>query len=90
MVHKMNEISAIQRRLPLLPDLELLRLIDQLLDQYRSARHKNEDRAERIRFSRQIEVISREIRARGIHNPPWWASRRDWEVEEGLPAYSAA
>lgn len=76
--------------LPLLPDVELLRLVDELLDKYRAARRRKNDRAERVRFSRQMEVISREIRARGIYNPPWWSTRRDWEVEEGLGAYSVA
>lgn len=88
----MNTPSAIQARLPLLPDVELLRLIEQLLDQYRAARRRRSDRAASIQFSRQIEVISREIRARGLNHQPWWSSRRDWEIEEEevAGAYSAA
>ncbi len=86
----MNEPSAIKMRLPLLPDVELLRRIDELLAQYRAARRRRSDRSERIRFTRQIEVISREIRARGIQNPPWWSCSREWELEEGLSTQSAA
>lgn len=81
----MNEHTFIQNRLALVPDSELLQLIGDVLATMASAEKRTMKRDERVRLARQVEAISREIRARGMSNPPWWSAEREWEIED-VPA----
>lgn len=78
----MHDLSSSPSRFPLMPDAELLRLIDEMLAEPASVRKRQKDREQRARLARRVEAISREIRARGMSNPPWWSSERDWEIED--------
>lgn len=78
----MHEHTFVRNRLALLPDLELLQLIDDVLSRTASSSTRSMNRDEKMRLVRQVEAISREIRARGLKNPPWWSTRRNWDIED--------
>lgn len=78
----MHEQTFVRDRLALLPDSELLQLIDDVLSRTASASTRSMNREDKMRLVHHVEAISREIRARGLKNPPWWSTERNWDIED--------
>ena len=69
----MSDYIRFIKELPLLPDSELLRLVDEMRDQTRR-KERSLDRASRRQdLTRREEALFRELKARGIGCPPWWS-----------------
>ena len=70
----MNNDIQFLKKLPLLPDEDLIALIKE-----QRSSSKADDRAGRRgnrgqdQISRRLEAISSELHARGIGSQPWWA-----------------
>ena len=71
----MSEHLNTLREIPLLPDDELLAMVQET----QRLTGKAEDRAGRRgnrgqdQLSRRLEALNRELKARGILGQPWWA-----------------
>ena len=74
--------STIRNLIPLIPDADLLLMIDEMLATPPPTSNRLNDRERQTQFARRMEAISREIKARGMNNPTWWSARRQWEVED--------
>lgn len=69
----MNDDIRFMKELPLLPDSELLRLANEVRNQT-GRKERSLDRASRRQeMARREEALNRELEARGIGSPPWWA-----------------
>ena len=69
----MSDYIRFIKELPLLPDSELLRLVDEVRDQTRR-KERSLDRASRRQdLVRREEALYRELKDRGIGCPPWWS-----------------
>lgn len=69
----MSDDIRFMKELPLLPDSELLRLANEFQSQT-GRKERSEDRASRRQdLARREEALYRELKARGIGCPPWWA-----------------
>lgn len=76
------ESAFIQSKIPLLPDADLLAMIDEMLADPPSPMQRVDNREEQAQITRNMEAISREIKARGMASPPWWSADRRWELED--------
>ncbi len=69
----MSDYIRFMKELPLLPDSELLKLAHEVQDQT-GRRERSLDRASRRQeLARREEAVNRELKARGLAGPPWWA-----------------
>lgn len=69
----MSDYIRFIKELPLLPDSELLRLVDEMRDPS-GRKERSLDRASRRQdLARREEALYRELKARGIGSPPWWS-----------------
>jgi len=62
----------------LLPDSELLEMMEEAEKDAAELRERAKDRDSRRRgdlAERRLEALARELKARGIQGPPWWAGR---------------
>lgn len=74
----MNHHVHALKEIPLLPDSELLAMMEEAEETARSLRERAKDRHSRRRreqLVRRLEALSEELEARGISGPPWWAER---------------
>lgn len=69
--HSLSEI-------PLLPDSELLKMMEEAEEDATALRERARDRNSRRRSEqavRRLEALARELKDRGIQGPPWWVRR---------------
>lgn len=70
----MSDHIRFMKDLSLLPDSELLRLANEVRSQT-GRKERSLDRASRRQeLARREEALNRELKARGIGGPPWWAN----------------
>lgn len=65
------------KEIPLLPDSDLLAMMREAQQLARSAKGRAVDRGSRRQeqIDRRLDALNRELEARGINGPPWWAER---------------
>ena len=73
----MNEHIRFLKEIPLLPDSDLLEMMKETEQLARKVRERAADRGVRRQeqIARRLEALNRELKARGIGSPPWWAER---------------
>lgn len=74
----MNEHFHSLKEIPLLPDSELLAMMEEAESTAQELRQRARDRESRRRrdqIFRRLEALSDELEARGISGPPWWSER---------------
>lgn len=67
------------KEIPLLPDSELLAMMEEAEETARELRERARDRNSRRRREqavRRMEALADELEARGIKGPPWWSERK--------------
>lgn len=75
----MNDHAHSLREIPLLPDSELLAMMEEAENTARELRERAKDRKSsrrREQAVRKLEALAEELEARGISGPPWWAGRK--------------
>lgn len=81
----MSDYIRFIKEIPLLPDSELLRLVEEVRDETRK-RERSMDRASRRQeIARREEALRRELKARGIGSPPWWSRTSGSSEPAGSP-----
>ena len=74
----MNDQLDSLKEIPLLPDSDLLAMMQEAESTANELRKRARDRNSRRRreqLVRRLEALSHELEARGISGPPWWSER---------------
>ena len=74
----MSEHFDSLKEIPLLPDSELLAMMEEAESTAQELRQRARDRDSRRHrelLFRRLEALNDELEARGISGPPWWSER---------------